>query len=103
MLQPDLTTFWPSLAYVAVATFLAGGWYREWKNRKKPQSDIDLQDAQRQKTLAEAHKIVLDGAIDALSEAKRTIEEMKKREEDQQRNMMALHEEVKRLRGNGRA
>ena len=67
---------WVAIAYAVIATSLAHLpiYYAAWKNRKTPDTTNRLSDAQAEKSLAEAHRIILDDAIHALTEARALIE-----------------------------
>lgn len=72
----DPSLSWPHLLYLAVAGILGyfarkgHGWLILWLNRKKPAAEIELSEAQADKTRAEARKLnaEADGEFSAIVE-----------------------------------
>lgn len=66
----DPSLSWPHVLYVAVAAFLGyffrkgQGWILLWLNRKRPAADLELSEAQADKTRAEARKINAEADVE---------------------------------------
>jgi hypothetical protein len=54
---PTSPRSWADYIIYLLAIILAGGWYKEWKERKKIPAEIDYTDAKTLKERAEANKI----------------------------------------------
>lgn len=86
--------FWAWLvgAFFTGATALAAI-YKIFIEKGKPKAEIHLSNAQTEKTLVEAHKIVLDDAINALAGAKLTIQELRAELDVKEAENELLHEQ----------
>lgn len=90
-LESSLT--WTQRIFVLIATFLVGGGavraYNSWLNRKKPQADVSLSEAQTDKTRAEARKI----RVQADTEFSATFERLHTRIYEMQDDASKCHAE----------
>jgi hypothetical protein len=84
--------FWALVGAITGAGGFAGV-YKLFLERKVPEANIRLSDAQAEKAFTEAHKIVLDDATDALKEAKATVRDLKAENEilQEQNDEMKFH------------